>query len=451
MNKIILYTLMVLVLSVSNAQNNSICERRMERIATQLSNKIETDDNNLITLEQNISSCYSDSALSYYLQGLFEILKSTNNNYNTAFLNFQNASNQGYPKAITYMAYCYKNGWGIEQDLEVSQAYLEEAAAMGESTAIYSLGYFYLKGLNADQQNYENAKALFEQSDNEMASHWLAINHLFGLGCDQDVDYGVELLEGNSTRNSQNLLEHLNTNDFSNNPLKDLRFSINDITALENMNDVTQEELLGGLYELEWSATKVISEHAFEIEIDNEEHQLSFTLDSTTTTSPYFVSGSNIIPENLLFTLPAFVLDQSDQDDYTYKIEDINWFYDSSNFQYIAKLRTTILELNEPGQPIYINAMTQSLIEEKIANSIQIYPNYFQDTFQIDFTIEKPSIVSLEIYDLNGILKKEIPVTEYLIGDHSIHVEAPELNSGTYACALIVDGTPFGNQIIKHN
>lgn len=107
--------------------------------------------------------------------------------------------------------------------------------------------------------------------------------------------------------------------------------------------------------------------------------------------------------------------------------------------------------MNEPGQPIYINAMTQSLIEEKIANSIQIYPNYFQDTFQIDFTIEKPSIVSLEIYDLNGILKKEIPVTEYLIGDHSIHVEAPELNSGTYACALIVDGTPFGNQIIKHN
>lgn len=431
--------------------DSNLCDRRVEKIADKLSSVIEIEQETLNSIELNISPCLTDTPNSLYLKGLIEMLQNTEVDYSMAFDLFEQASDLGHPKATTYLAYFYKNGWSVDQNFHMAQTYLELAVEMEDPTAIYALGYFYFKGLTGDNQNYQNAINLFSQSNNPMARHWLAINHLFGLGCDQNIELGTDLLSSNDVSNSQILLETLNSEGYNLGDLKELRFTVNTDEQLNNINEILDIELYGGLYELEWSGQKVISEHAIQIHLDSENNSLTLTEGDLSLSSSFQITGNKIIPGHLNLSFPALIQDNLLCENYTYEVKEIEFFKDLEQNQFIAKIHTWISELNEPGLPVYCNFMSQELLDSKIQSSISLHPNSFQTSFETTFTLEKPSVVGLEVYDLNGIKKLEIPSSNFSTGEGAIHVNAPQLQTGVYLSVLIVDGSTFSNQIIKTN
>jgi len=444
-----LYFLLLCIIS-SQAQSN-MCSKRIERLSTQLSSKTEIDEDLLLTIEEGIYTCYTEDASSYFLKGLIEIYRTTDRSYLLAYDYFESASNLGHARAKTYLAYFYKNGWDVEIDLKKSQHLLEEASLLGDPTAKYSLGYYLFKGLNPDSQDYQKAVSLFKQSTHPMARHWLAISNLYGFGLDENREEAVDILSSNDISNSKNLLVKTLDTSNKNEELNDLNFSIENLSPFTRIQELYSQELLGGLYEMEWSSNKVVSQHSFSLQFDSKKNILSIKNDSITTSSEYDYNENKISPKNLALKLPAFILDNPIVDEYTYNIKEIEFYKDASKQFYIAKLNTWIVELNEPGQPIIANLLSGKLLNEKIKKSISIYPNQFQNDFKLEFEIVKSSQIHFEMYDLNGVKKLSTPTQIKDAGSHILKLDGSALNQGLYLAVLVVDGTPFSNQVLKVN
>ena len=58
------------------------------------------------------------------------------------------------------------------------------------------------------------------------------------------------------------------------------------------------------------------------------------------------------------------------------------------------------------------------------------YPNPFNPVTTIQFTLDRPATVSVEIYDLLGRNVQSLPATNFSAGPGSIRVNATDLSSG---------------------
>ncbi|MCH7613838.1 MAG: T9SS type A sorting domain-containing protein, partial [Candidatus Marinimicrobia bacterium] len=65
----------------------------------------------------------------------------------------------------------------------------------------------------------------------------------------------------------------------------------------------------------------------------------------------------------------------------------------------------------------------------KISNP---YPNPFNPSTQIQFELITPDFISVDLFDLNGKLVKNISNNKYSPGEHKIMVQGNDLTSGVY-------------------
>jgi len=72
-----------------------------------------------------------------------------------------------------------------------------------------------------------------------------------------------------------------------------------------------------------------------------------------------------------------------------------------------------------------------------------VYPNPFNPTTTISFSLPQSSQVSIQLFDVNGRLVKDISQQIFSSGKHDVQVDASHLGSGTYW--LLVKSN-FGNQ-----
>jgi hypothetical protein len=69
----------------------------------------------------------------------------------------------------------------------------------------------------------------------------------------------------------------------------------------------------------------------------------------------------------------------------------------------------------------------------------QNYPNPFNPSTTITYSVEKPGMVTIRVYDLLG-REVGMPVNEKQSnGDHSVVFDAGGLSSGVYFCKMHVD------------
>ncbi len=89
---------------------------------------------------------------------------------------------------------------------------------------------------------------------------------------------------------------------------------------------------------------------------------------------------------------------------------------------------------------IHYNAVTGfDPIEVNVADKIllgQNYPNPFNPTTQIDFTLAKPGLVSLKIYDVSGREVATLTNEVMTAGSHTVAFDGSKLNSGVYFYTL---------------
>ena len=69
-----------------------------------------------------------------------------------------------------------------------------------------------------------------------------------------------------------------------------------------------------------------------------------------------------------------------------------------------------------------------------------IYPNPFNPTTSIDFSISVPSSISIDLYDINGHLVQNITEGYYGIGSYSKLIDGSDLTSGAYFVRLETEG-----------
>ena len=69
-----------------------------------------------------------------------------------------------------------------------------------------------------------------------------------------------------------------------------------------------------------------------------------------------------------------------------------------------------------------------------------IYPNPFNPTTSIDFSISVPSSISIDLYDINGHLVKNITEGYYGTGSYSKLIDGSDITSGAYFVRLETEG-----------
>lgn len=72
----------------------------------------------------------------------------------------------GYPRAMTNLAYLYSIGEGVEKDLDISAAWYERAAELNSASAIYAVATYTLNGTGGIPQNEaEGVRLLMEAAE----------------------------------------------------------------------------------------------------------------------------------------------------------------------------------------------------------------------------------------------------------------------------------------------
>ena len=93
-------------------------------------------------------------------------------------------------KAQYNLGLCYKNGFGVDQNLNIAIEFLTNAAEQGNAKAQYNLGYLYLT-CNEEIKGFEWVKKAVEQGLDD-AQKDLGVCYYNGLGVDQDILEGVK-------------------------------------------------------------------------------------------------------------------------------------------------------------------------------------------------------------------------------------------------------------------
>lgn len=430
---------------LSSQEDETICDKKISRGIEKLSSTMEIDNTSVNQIEDAVIDCLENSAESFLLRGLIE-LNREDKDYDLSYSYFERARAFGNPNASTWLGYFYKNGWNVQVDLKKSLDYLTEGAALGDPVAIYSLGYYSLKGLGGMDQNYEKALALFSNTSHPMADFWTSLCTYYGLGTIKNKDAALHTLAHNKTENARGFSTRLYSNTSQ---LKELPFEMEDKSLLEDINDVLDSKLVGNLYSMDWSGSKIFSENYVSFEVDIKNNKVDLMIDSLHHKGSLISVGNGIIMDDLTIDLPRF--DEDGYSDYKEKnvLKSIVFYIDNSETFYVAKFNTWIPEIKEPGRPIYATFYSQSLLNEQIRKSIKINPNPFRSELQLSFELIKPSEVSVKIYDLLGSEKITIDLMRRERGEHDITINGTSLTQGIHLVTLLIDNTPFSNQVIK--
>lgn len=96
------------------------------------------------------------------------------------------------------------------------------------------------------------------------------------------------------------------------------------------------------------------------------------------------------------------------------------------------------------GQAIFLPLATNNEGEDALPGAFDLagnYPNPFNPTTSVEFSLPETADVSIEIFDMLGRAVMQTPVTTFQAGsDHAIQIDASSLSSGTYVYRVIARG-----------
>ena len=110
---------------------------------------------------------------------------------------FEEAAKLGNSSAINDLGYMYLEGLGMEKDYDKARKLFEEAVKLEDSAAMNNLGYMYREGLGVEK-DYDKVRKLFEEAvklGDSAAMYNLAKMYQEGLGVSKDYNKAKELYE----------------------------------------------------------------------------------------------------------------------------------------------------------------------------------------------------------------------------------------------------------------
>ncbi|HLO89780.1 MAG TPA: T9SS type A sorting domain-containing protein, partial [Lentimicrobium sp.] len=81
------------------------------------------------------------------------------------------------------------------------------------------------------------------------------------------------------------------------------------------------------------------------------------------------------------------------------------------------------------------------------ASVSQNYPNPSNGTTQFTVSLDKASLVSVDIYNLLGQKLSSLSQQKYSAGDHTVTLNTSGLNAGVYIYSVTVNGERYTNKM----
>ncbi|WGH74307.1 tetratricopeptide repeat protein [Tenacibaculum tangerinum] len=447
-NLCLLFFAFYIVVNPLSAQ--STCEKNLTIAKKYLEKRHNIREALLEEIKTSLDSCPANNGKYFYVKGLIELRKKSTPNYDSAFEHFKTSAEYGFTRAKTYLGYFYKNGWSRPIDYNQSLYWIQQAANEEDNNALYTLGYYYLKGLANLEPDYDKAVSYFEQSNHKMAKHWLAFCQYFGFGIAKDEVNAENSLETIDTPNSKALLAYLNnlqhdTVDFE-------MFTSPEQAISTNLLHTNESENLYGLWlEKDWKNKKTIRKLPIIIETgSNNDTKFNIKIEEQTYSIVVDDKGK-LVSKDVLISLPSPFSLPNKPELNTYRITCIDMTKDTREGIYDIECVTWIEEYKEDGPPITIRVYSDEALAKKIDKTFTVYPTIFREKLNFSVTTEHQSNIRLSLFDVSGNMVKTKNYGECKSGKLTFEFLTNDVPMRNYIAVLHVNNLRFARHVIKVN
>jgi hypothetical protein len=371
-----------------------------------------------------------------------------------------------YPEAFYNLGHMYHNGINVvPQDFKKAYQLYQQAADSNFIKAYYLTGYMLYKGLGTDQ-SYSKAIGYFTKGaaiGNRYCIYMLGICYMHGYGLKQNFDSAKTYFSEALKKGDGQVVDIIANNtidSIKNHPLKDVstltdvikqRFNPQTmpVSGITFNTDSLQGRWIGKLYTYDWSRTIVENEEDITLELQSNNGALS---------GNWFLNGKLVTQFQQERSGQVWKVNSDVQADSLHTLFRLQ----SICCKALLKGNSTILTGNivcvekkwhEPIKPSYFILDKENPISSVVGRDTtfvinRIYPDPFQNQFQIDFTVRKQDNISFQIHDASGFLYFTSDKKQYNPGIYSITI-TPSLNKGNYNLIALGQQFMWSQSIIK--
>jgi hypothetical protein len=377
---------------------------------------------------------------------------------------------------------------GCELSFTKAIEWFEKATENGNQRAAYSLGYMYYKGYGASQ-DYRKAVHWFNKSTDVMAIHFLGLCYYLGYGVPADENKALELLLSNNTLNSKTLARYIKAQQKEKNEttlievLDSTNASdstyiqpevISEIDVETYQEPLTKEaingEWIGKLVQYDWSGKTI--EQIIPISITfktNDTNSLDvYTLidGQEKSGTAQWQDGNLYVDSDLKFNLNRLYPDNPNELSLDYTVFTLGLQKkELMGSTYLTGTVDTFIESwTEYGQPISLvlrpkgfeDNLDIALLEALAAQEdqfIKLYPVPFDNSLTVQYQLETPSEVFVELVGLHNAAHINIlPKTVQQIGEYTYTIPVDSnLPEGYYVVRLTAGNQLYTRLILKNN
>lgn len=383
-----------------------------------------------------------------------------------AFKLFVKAANMNYPAALYNLAHEYHRDFKVvPQDFNKAYQLYQQAADSNYVEAYYRVGYMLYKGLGIEQ-NYTKAIKYFTQGaakGNKRCIYMLGACNLHGYGLKQNFDSAkIFFIQALKKGDGQvvDIIANNTIDSIKNHPLKDVstltdvikhRFNpqIMPVSGTTFNADSLQGRWIGKLYSYDWSHTIVENEEDVILELQSNNGALS---------GNWYLNG------NLVTQFQQELSEQTWKVNSDIQVDSLHtpFWLQSISCKLLQKGDSAILTGNiaciskrthEPIKPSYFILDKEKTLLPTAGRDTtfvinRIYPDPFQNQFQINFTVRKQDNISFQIHNTEGLLYYISEKKQYSPGIYSITIN-PSLSKGNYNLVALGNQFMWSQSIIK--
>lgn len=341
---------------------------------------------------------------------------------------FEKAATIGYNAAWQKWGSMVMKGNGVSQDYLLAISIFKQGADKGESSCIYSLGYMYYKGFGC-AQDYNQAVQQFDlaaQKGSLAAMYMLGLCYRNGYGITIDAEKAKYWLNKSAAMGFKNAEIELAEPEAENaNPkqLKTISTSIPEIITItetdtpETLKKVKQTPITknisgnytGNVLRYDWSGQNIISSIPLEINLHQDETQLTGEWKET---PGDIVSFSAQIQENAI-VFKNSKIDRTEHfykgslNTYEFKEAQLQLLQTNESLFLVGNLQLFNIKERENEKPMYLilekkQETTITTEDSAILSKILIYPNPFNSSFELSFDLTETTNVTASVHSLSG-------------------------------------------------
>ncbi len=359
----------------------------------------------------------------------------------------------------------YKNGIdGASVNYQKAYNYFLKAAQLGDDQSIYAIAYMHYKGLGCDQDYIKAAKLFADGSAKNRANslYFLGLCWRNGYGVVKNVDsakyylqksadLGYKLaqieLETPTAENSSDSAAQVLLQQISNAaiPNKNELNQFNKIQPHLPANDIIAGEYNGWLIQYDWSGKNIISTKRLQLNIKATDKSISgeWIEDKADTAK----IQATILGDQVSFVQSTFARKDhysiSTAIPYHFQDAKLNIVQQSDSVYIAGNIEMFSSVRGEPAKPMFVALSRAGLKagDSSYWSKVQLsaYPNPFVNHLNVEFYIPHTTNVSVQVYDLNGVVRYHKDAGKLQEGNYSLPVYHSNFNKGSYILQLNYD------------